>query len=70
MALCLGTQAKRPPVTAVLFLKFACLPVSHRRRVVVRTVMQRKGVTLTRIAVNGRVRLFCKRRLDLSLRRL
>ena len=47
-------------------------PVSRRRRgrVAVRTVMPRKGVTLTGIAVNGRVRFFCKRRLDLSLRRL
>jgi hypothetical protein len=46
-------------------------PVSRRcRRVVVRTVTPRKGVTLARMAVNGRIRLFCKRRLDWSLRRL
>src|SRR5580704_4057999 len=32
--------------------------------------MPGKGVTLTRIAVNSRVRLFCEGRFDLSLRRL
>jgi hypothetical protein len=40
-------------------------PQGQGERVVVRAIMPREGVTLTRIAVNGRVRLFCERRFDL-----
>jgi hypothetical protein len=52
--------------------KFACSSVRQRRggSVVVQSVMPGEGVTLTWIAVNGRARLFCERRFDLSLRRL
>src|SRR5580693_561218 len=52
--------------------KFACSPVRQRRgrRVVVQPIVPGEGVTLTRIAVNGRVRFSCQRRFDLSLRRL
>src|SRR6202041_3321388 len=54
----------------LLMQKFACPPVGERcrRGVVVRPIVPGEGVTLTRIAVDGRVRLFCERRLDLSLR--
>ena|ERR1700732_212036 len=56
----------------LLVQKFARPPVGERRRrgVVVRPIVPGEGVTLTRIAVNGRIRLFCERRFDLSLRRL
>src|ERR1700752_99037 len=56
----------------VLIEKFASSSVCQRGRggVVVRPVMSGKRVMLTRIAVNGCVRFFCQRCLDLRLRRL
>src|SRR5580704_11112012 len=52
--------------------KFACPPVGERRRgrVVVKPIMPRECVTLTRITVNGSVRLVGECCFDLSLRRL
>src|ERR1700733_12929301 len=54
----------------LLIQKFASPPVGERcrRGIVVRAIVPGEGVTLTWIAVNGCVRLFCERRFDLGLR--
>src|SRR5580704_15368178 len=64
-----STATKSPQL---LMQKFARPPVRERcrRGIVVQPVMAGEGVTLTRIAVNGRVRFPCQGRFDLSLRRL
>ncbi len=70
-----GADNRVPPaVRGILdvLAQLACPPVRQRRRrgVIVRPIVAGEGVTLTRIAVNGRVGSSCQGRFDLSLRGL